>query len=387
MTDFARRLSQVPSNRPILFLGFKMALSTMKTSLIIIFILSLIFVFALEEAEARRGGGGRGGSRGGSRGRTRSRGSSSSGGGGSRPKNYNNVVLSGRIVKGSSPYNKGTWKKAAAAGLIFGGALYLTRSRTSRMYNDRMPIICTNKSYRSPEGKRYDYFICPLPDQNVTLKYCCGPKHGEYCCDKATAQRYYGEHHGSSSSSPAGIIVGILLVIIVICILVYCFKNRNSGPMSKIFKSKRRTRDESDLNLNHTNKHIKQSDSHHHGAPDHPPPYSSSAAYDGSAGLPYAPPPPQMPGGFAAADPSTAPYPNASAPYPPPQAANPYPPPLDGAVNPPYPPPPDGGMNPPYPPMAPGAGNPPYPAPYPSEVPPYPGGVPAPAPSYDSYAA
>ena len=90
-----------------------------------------ICLAVLETAEARRGGGGRG--RGGTRGR--GRGSGGGGGGYTKPKNYNNVALSGRILKGSSRYNKNTWRKAAAAGLIFGGAMYLARPRHHHLYN------------------------------------------------------------------------------------------------------------------------------------------------------------------------------------------------------------------------------------------------------------
>ncbi|KAK3789869.1 hypothetical protein RRG08_060422 [Elysia crispata] len=371
-----------------------MGTSTIRKIVISIFLLTLIVATVLETAEARRGGGGRG--RGGTRGR--GRGSGGGGGGYTKPKNYNNVALSGRILKGSSRYNKNTWRKAAAAGLIFGGAMYLARPRHHHLYN-QMPIICTNKKFER-DGKRYENFICPLPDTNDTLKYCCGPERGEYCCDKAAAQKYYAEHNSSSGSSPLGIIIGILVLILVVCGIVYCCKK--SGSITKMFRSKREAREpQSGMVLSTTNKHASPSDlevqsssmplnppdngSYPYATPEYPPPYNAnSATYDSSSGLPYAPPPV---GGFAGNPPG--PYPPTHAPpYPPPQGPggmSPYPPPSDGAAGiPPYPPaayPAEA----PYP-----AGAPPYP-PYPggdgnTAVPPYPG-VPPPAPSYDSHAA
>ncbi|RUS79822.1 hypothetical protein EGW08_012421 [Elysia chlorotica] len=374
-----------------------MAASTTYKTVINMFVLTLIVTTILETTEARRGGGGRGG---GGRGRSSSsgRGKGSSGGGGySSTRNYNNVALSGRIMRGSSSYNKNTWRKAAAAGLIFGGAMYLARPRTHRLYNE-MPIICTNKTFER-DGKRYNNFICPLPDTNDTLKYCCGPESGEYCCDKETAQKYYAEHGSSSGSSPVGMIIGLLVLVIVIAGIVYCCKKSGSGSITKMFRSKREAREPSGMVLNTVNKHESPADpelpsslvplnppangSYPANAPEYPPPYSANpTAYNSGYGLPYGPPPV---GGYAGNPPEQY-VPAGVAPYPPPQepgAPNLYPPPSDGgAVMPPYAP-----ATAPYP-----AGAPPYP-PYPGgdatvAVPPYPGvPLPASAPSYDSHTA
>ncbi|GFR94408.1 protein shisa-4-like [Elysia marginata] len=368
-----------------------MAVSTKYRYLISLLVITLVLALVLETVEARRGGGGRGGR---GRGRTRTRGGSGSG---YKAKNYNNVALSGRILKGSSPYTKSTWRRAAMAGLIFGGAMYLARPRHHRLYN-QMPIICTNTTFES-EGKRYEHFICPLPGLNETDKYCCGPERGEYCCDKATAQRYYAEHHRSKGSSPVGTIIGIIVVILIICGIVYFCKKSGGKSITNMFRSKRdRSQERRASSSSADSQHAKAEGPDHGplsaseplkpadhdgsypaGAPEYPPPYNaSSAAFDGSAGMPYAPPPAT---GFAG--PSPAPYPPAGAPpYPPsPQVGpTPYPQPSDGAGVPPYPPAP-------YP-----AGAPPYP-PYPAgdasvAVPPYPGAPPpAGAPPYDSHAA
>ncbi|CAG5116797.1 unnamed protein product, partial [Candidula unifasciata] len=101
--------------------------------------------------------------------------------------NYKNIVLSGRIVTGSSPFTSLTWRSAAVAGTIYGGRAYIQKHPHER----KLPPICTNSKEKSPEGRAYGYFICPREHEPDDYVYCCGAEYREYCCNKTTAQIFF----------------------------------------------------------------------------------------------------------------------------------------------------------------------------------------------------
>jgi hypothetical protein len=316
------------------------------------------------------------------------------------------VNLQGRILLGSSIYTASTWRVAAMSGHIYGGPMYIQR------YPDmhKMPPICTNHYERSPSGKVYGYFICPLETENSTYIYCCGAEKREYCCNKEMAQEYYETHSKKPGLSVEGIIGIVCVFLFIICLGIFCcIKRKRAGVIIRRFSKKG------------TNRHAEngtqavpltgpiptypvQPGIPPQVAPGLPPPsYDAIVApkpgYEGSNDLPYGPPQPPSydeksgppPPGMNTPPPSYwTPYPPANrdpnnptsneAPYPP-AGGMPYPPqsaPYQFSSDTPYPPP----NSAPYPP---GDGA-PYPpgdgAPYPpGDGAPYPpvGGAPYPS--------
>lgn len=47
------------------------------------------------------------------------------------------------------------------------------------------PAICDNKfDYMMANGSLYQYFVCPLADQDDSYTFCCGPTDREECCNE-----------------------------------------------------------------------------------------------------------------------------------------------------------------------------------------------------------
>ncbi|KAK6961112.1 protein transport protein SEC31-like isoform X1 [Biomphalaria glabrata] len=313
-----------------------------------------------------------------------------------------NVVLSGRIVRGSSIYTSSNWRAAFYAGAIYGG------TRHVHMHPNTMPTICTNRFERRPDGLVYGYFICPKDNDLMDEIYCCGPDNREYCCNKTMAEVYYYKHYHSQSGGPSvGAIVGIIIaVVIVVGLAAFCCKKRkHAGQIIRKF-SKRGGRSKQDYHgpqaVPLSSPELTNGDST--TITQAPPSYAAATTvgYDGSQQYPYSGPQPfppgapqpyppyngiedksgQLPPEIVAGEPykpypsdGPAPYPimpngSENIPYPPP-SGSPYPPP-EGT---PYPP------GAPYPPP----GSTPYPPPGAAPYPP-PGGAPYPPPGGAPYA-
>ncbi|XP_045177988.2 cuticle collagen dpy-13-like isoform X2 [Mercenaria mercenaria] len=336
----------------------------------------------------RSGGGYRSSS---SRSRSRSR-SSTSRSSSSKIRNY----------KGPS-YTKGSWKTAAAVGVVFGLMSYKSR-RMYMSYPNREPRICFNE--KNLRNGTYGYFICPEEGQKDDMAYCCGSEGEQKCCtytDKSAEGRI------------AGIVVGVVVGCVIIGVVVYCFcvrrRRQQQAKGGVILSDNTKSTDVGGTYIPEQQP-LKYQDYSSGGGQQFPmqsyntqPGFGSPQAYDPNAqGLPYSTnpgvpgttsyPPPDGPGA----------YPQGPNPYPPPpeprfEGQPPYqgaPAPIGFAGSESYPQPPPGtnpeGYPPPtgpesYPQPPPGSESYPQPPPgsYPGGFVPPTGTVPsAPPPSYDS---
>ncbi|XP_052813373.1 putative cuticle collagen 155 isoform X2 [Mya arenaria] len=160
-------------------------------------IILVLFSLGVEINEARGGRGG-GGSRGGSRSGSRTSRTGSS--------------TSTRMYRGPS-YSRGSWKTAAAVGVVYGLMSYRTRSLYLR-YPNREPTICFNE--KNLKNETYGYFICPDKTQADSFDKCCGSSDEQRCCNLKDYQAQ------KKTESIAGIVVGVIIACVAIAVFVYC---------------------------------------------------------------------------------------------------------------------------------------------------------------------